>query len=249
MNNIASSSSSFTEQIEEEIKNRKSGEKRSTSDPSGTIDNSPDGSKEVKRRKSSDTAANSQTSEVLEDHSIVKREHSSTPSEDIPRSDISGKPGGIEILGKCYNCVNEFKDWSDKNDSTGDRVNENEPRIKLKSCLTSQQLTDRHCNWRGCKRRTRKECSNLGCEKLACETIHSYLICLECTKSHFDRFHVTAKPASISQVQCKILQNCKNRTKRVCSLSLCSKPVCDQHRYKLCQDCCFNSEYNFQVYD
>ena len=147
-----------------------------------------------------------------------------------------------------YNCISEFKDYN--NDTTAIKT-ENTPRIQPKDEheLKRKLAGPRRCNWKDCRNRTTHLCANSGCEKIACEKTHSQLVCVECAKKPFDRSNITKEPRKVSQSVCQVVPGCKIRTTRVCGLLLCDKPVCELHRYKLCWDCCFNSKFNFQVYN
>lgn len=112
-------------------------------------------------------------------------------------------------------------------------------------------LTSRtRCNWQDCSGRSRVPCSNFRCQKIACEKVHSYLICLECSKKNITRLTIVKERRQVKHRQCR-LYGCKNRTTLICSVYGCDMPVCDLHRTKLCYDCCFNtgtsSRHNFSL--
>lgn len=106
-------------------------------------------------------------------------------------------------------------------------------------------FTKRRCNWHQCRNRTKKPCANSECDKVACEKLHSHSVCIECAKTQCDRLTITQKPGYVNKLICKVAIDCKTTTTIACTL--CRLPVCDAHRYRLCSDCCFNTEFNFQV--
>ena len=135
----------------------------------------------------------------------------------------------------------------DKTDNDFSKL-KNEGRVKIKEKLNNSvtRFKRKQCNWRLCRNRTLLPCANSGCAKIACETSHSRLVCIKCVETCFNKLNITKEPRKVQPVVCHV-PGCKTRTRIVCSLAICDKPVCKFHRYKLCVDCCFNNEFNYQI--
>ena len=120
----------------------------------------------------------------------------------------------------------------------------------VRSINVSHKLltTNMRCGWKSCTNRSKVPCANLKCRKVACDKAHSYLLCLECCKKNVQKLSIIKEPRKVKCTRCT-LYRCKNRTTLICCIFGCDQPVCDLHRAKLCNDCCFNmgssAQYNF----